>query len=188
MRRKFLGLILAAAAAGSGLWVLAAGAGVQDPKPWADLSSAQRRALAPLEARWDDMDAVHKRRWMEIGRNYASLRPEQQDRLHDRMRDWTELTPEQRGVARESYARARKLDPDEKAARWEQYQQLSDEQKAKLAAETKKRKRVASLPPASQGKGKMTPLPKSQLKSALRAAQPPAPAAAIEPSPKPAPE
>lgn len=188
MRRKFLSLTLAAAVAGPGLWVLAAGAGIQDPKPWAELSVAQRRALAPLETGWDDMNDVHKRRWMEIGRNYSSLQPEQQARLHERMRDWTELTPEQRGVARESYSRARKLDPDEKAARWEQYQQLSEEQKEKLAAETKKRKRVASLPPASQGKGKMTPLPKSELKSALRAKEPPAPTAAIEPSPKPAPE
>jgi hypothetical protein len=142
--------------------------------------------LAPLESGWDQLDGVHKRRWMEIGRNYSSLRPEQQARLHERMRDWTGLTPEQRRVARESYSRAKKLDPDEKAARWEQYQQLSDEQKQKLAAETKKKKRVASLPPASQGKGKIAPLPKSELKSALRAEQPPAPTAAIAPSPQPA--
>jgi hypothetical protein len=127
---------------------------------WAELTPAQQQALAPMASEWDKLDASHKKKWLAISSKFASLKPDQQLRLQNRMRDWAKLTPEQRRVARESYTRAKKLNPGEKTAEWQQYQQLSEEQKKKLAADAATKKRVANLPPASQTKGKVTPPPK----------------------------
>lgn len=133
---------------------------------WSDLTPAQQQALAPLAAQWDALEANRKDKWLEIGRKFATMSPEEQQRVQDRMRDWVQLTPEQRRLARESYSRAKKLDPDQKSAQWEEYQQLSEEQKQKLAAATAARKRVATLPPAgTAGKDSKTIPP---IKSAPR--------------------
>jgi len=97
-------------------------------------------------------------------KRYPSLTPDQQARMQERMRDWVTLTPEQRRVARESYARAKKLEPDQKSAKWQEYQQLSDEQKNRLAEEAQAKKRVANLPTPTQDKGKIIPPSKSALR------------------------
>jgi Protein of unknown function (DUF3106) len=132
---------------------------------WSDLTPAQQQALMPLSGEWDKMDAPRKKKWLALSSKFSSLKPEEQTRLQDRMREWAKLTPEQRRVARESYSRAKKLKPGEKTAEWQQYQQLPEEQKKKLADEAAAKKRVASLPPASQGKGKQLTSPS---KSTLR--------------------
>ncbi|HJV83148.1 DUF3106 domain-containing protein [Noviherbaspirillum sp.] len=124
---------------------------------WVELTPAQQQALAPLAPEWDKMDAFRKKKWLAIGNKYASMKPDEQQRLQARMRDWIKLTPEQRRIARENYARAKKLNRDQKSAHWEEYKQLPDEQKKKLAADAASRKRVATLPsPASQGKNSKT--------------------------------
>lgn len=124
---------------------------------WADLSPAQQQALAPLAPEWDKLDAFRKNKWLAIGNKYASMKPDEQQRVQERMRDWVRLTPEQRRTARESYARAKKLNADQKSAHWEQYQQLPDEQKKKLAETSASKKHVATLPsPATQGKSNKT--------------------------------
>ena len=84
--------------------------------------------------------------------------------MQERMRDWAKLTPEQRRVARESYSRTKMLEPDRKTAQWQEYQQLSDEQKKKLADEAVVRKRVTNLPPATPDKTKLVPPSKSVLR------------------------
>lgn len=124
---------------------------------WAELTPAQQQALAPLASEWDKLDAFRKNKWLAIGNRFASMKPDEQQRVQERMRDWVKLTPEQRRLARQSYARAKKLDPDQKSAKWEQYQQLSDEEKKKLAADAASKKNVATLPPpAAQGKQSKT--------------------------------
>jgi hypothetical protein len=133
----------------------AASATVPQPmaKPlWAELTPVQQQALAPLASEWDNLDAFRKNKWLAIGNKYASMKPDEQQRVQERMRDWVKLTPEQRRMARQSYARAKKLDPDQKSAKWEQYQQLPEEEKKKLAADAASKKNVATLPPpAAQG-------------------------------------
>jgi hypothetical protein len=84
--------------------------------------------------------------------------------MQERMRDWVTLTPDQRRVARESYARAEKLGPDQKSAKWQEYQQLSEEQKNRLAEEALAKKRVTNLPTPTQDKGKIVPPSKAALK------------------------
>ncbi|WP_228527130.1 DUF3106 domain-containing protein [Noviherbaspirillum soli] len=147
---------------------------------WQDLSQEQQQALSPLAADWDKLDAARKKKWIELTRHYSSLTPDQQARMQERMREWAKLSPEERRVARESYARAKRLEPEQKNAQWEKYQQLSEEQKSKLAEETLARKRVTVLPPAAQDNGKLVPPSKAVLR------QPDAQKKAAQPVPQPA--
>lgn len=129
----------------------------QSVKPrWSDLSQAQKQALAPLESEWDNLDSFRKNKWLVIGNKFASMKPDEQQRVQDRMREWVRLTPEQRRTARENYLRAQKLKPDQKSAQWEQYQQLPEDEKKKLAAEPAARKPVVTLPPPAQRKDSKT--------------------------------
>jgi hypothetical protein len=154
---------------------------------WHDLTAAQQQALAPLAAEWDNLGAARKMKWLAIGNKYASMKPGEQQRVQERMREWIKLTPEQRRIARESYARAKKLNADQKSKHWEQYQQLPEEQKKKLAADAAAKKRVATLPPASQSKNKTVQPIKSASKPVLEQSVTPqvATQSGLQPSPQP---
>ena len=150
---------------------------------WTELNPAQQQALAPLAADWDRLDGARKKKWIELTKRYASLTPEQQARMQERMREWIKLTPEERRVARESYSRAKKLEPDQKSAQWQEYQQLSDEQKKKLADEAVARKRVTNLPPAASDKDKLVSPSKAALRQPpVQPVQPVQPAQAAQPA------
>ena len=133
---------------------------------WKDLSPTQQQALSPLATEWDKLDATHKSKWLALIKKFVSLKPDEQARIQERMRAWVALTPDQRRVARESYVRTKKLNTDQKSAQWEQYQQLPEDQKKKLAAETAKNK-VATPPPA-QSKPKIVPTLKSAPRPVLQ--------------------
>lgn len=113
---------------------------------WSNLSRAQQAALQPLAGEWNKLDAPRKQKWFDIANRFASMKPDEQARVHERMRDWIKLTPEQRRTVRENYARAKKIDPGQKSAQWEQYQQLPEEQKKKLAAEAVPKKVPVARP------------------------------------------
>jgi hypothetical protein len=123
-----------------------------DKPLWHSLTPAQQVALQPLQGEWDQMDGVRKQKWLQLANRFASMKPEEQQRVHERMREWAKLTPAQRELARETYARARKIAPDQKTASWETYQQLPDEQKKKLAASLAGRKRASVVPSQANGK------------------------------------
>lgn len=144
---------------------------------WQDLNPEQQQALNPLAADWDKIDAARKKKWIELTRHYSSLAPDQQARMQERMREWAKLSPEERRVARESYSRAKKLEPEQKNEQWEKYQQLSEEQKNKLAEEALARKRVTALPPAAQNNGKLVPPSKAVLRQPDAQKKPAQPAA-----------
>lgn len=154
---------------------------------WNELTPAQQQALAPLATEWDTLEAGRKSKWLAISSKYSSMKPEKQQRLQERMREWVKLTPEQRRIARENYARAKKLNPDQKSQRWEQYQQLSDEQKSKLATDAASRKNVATPPSRTRSRNPTLPPIKSEPKPAPgstvthRPANPPV----LPPSPQP---
>lgn len=149
-----------------------------ESKPnWNELTPAQQHALAPLAGEWNKMESARKEKWLVIGNKFASMTPEQQSRLQERMREWIKLTPTQRRAIRESYARAKKLDAEKKSAQWQQYQQLSDEQKKKLA-ESKPPKHVASIPTARAKASAKAPLPPEALEQPL-SANPGVPAAPV---------
>ena len=130
---------------------------------WKDLPTTQQQALAPLKPEWEKLDNRHKTKWLEIGRKFASMSPNERARIQERMQAWVALTPDQRRVARESYVRTKKLNNDQKSAQWEQYKNLPEEQKKKLAAEASKNK--VATPPSATSKAKIvqpiksTPVP-----------------------------
>ena len=124
-----------------------------DKPLWASLTPSQKIALAPIADKWDPADSVRKQKWLEIANRFASMKPDEQARVHERMRDLFEMSPEERRVVRENYTRAKKIDPSQKSEQWEKYQQLPEEKKKQLAEEAasaRTKKQVANLPSASQ--------------------------------------
>jgi hypothetical protein len=135
-----------------------------DKPLWKELSAPQRVALDPLKLEWDRLDSARKAKWIDIANRYASMKPDEQQRVQERMRAWVKLTPEERRVARENYTLSKKIDKSQKASQWEQYQQLPEEQKRKLAADAaikKQKQPVTALPPKTQPQA-MAPTPKRQ--------------------------
>lgn len=118
---------------------------------WKDLTAVQQRALEPLVGEWNKLDSLRKLKWLEIANRFASMKPDEQQRVHERMREWVRLTPEQRRQVRESFARTQKITPGQKSAQWEQYQQLPEEKKKELADKPAK-KQVANPPTPTQSK------------------------------------
>lgn len=163
-----------------------------DKPLWRSLTPAQQVALQPLQAEWDQMDGVRKQKWLQLANRFATLKPEEQQRVHERMRAWVKLTPEQRELARETYTRTRKIAPEQKNATWETYQQLPEDQKKKLAASATARKTPRVVP--SQANGKIvaplgqgaTSCPAGMIRNTVSAAPPcvtPPPPAPVQPAP-----
>jgi hypothetical protein len=125
-----------------------------NPLSWARLTDAQRTALAPFAADWDKFSDPRRRKWLRIAARYPKMSPVAQKRLHERMTEWVRMTPEQRRVARENYQVSKDLPAQARKKAWTAYQQLSAEQKARLAAsERRRRPTVVSAPPT--GKSEM---------------------------------
>jgi hypothetical protein len=101
---------------------------------WKDLTPAQQQALKPLAEHWSSLPEERKRKWLAVSRNYPSLPPTEQAKLHSRMSDWVSLSQQQRTQARLNYVETKKLTPEQKAEQWQAYQALSPEEKKKLAA------------------------------------------------------
>jgi hypothetical protein len=121
------------------------------PMAWARLTSAEHVALAPFAAQWDSFSDERKRKWIKIASRYPKLSPDAQKRLHERMAEWVRMTPDQRRVARENYQVSKELPREARQNAWKAYQQLSEEQKERLAAsERKRRPSVVSAPPSGK--------------------------------------
>lgn len=105
---------------------------------WAELTAAQKAALAPLATSWSATVEPQKRKWLEVSKNYSRLAPAEQATMHSRMSEWVAMSPQQRAQARLNFAKTKEvsaeLTPDEKKAKWETYQSLSPEEKKGLAA------------------------------------------------------
>lgn len=117
---------------------------------WSDLSPAEQTALRPLAANWDAMGIGQKRKWQNVAMDFDKLPAAQQTKMHTRMTEWTALSPKQRADARINFAENRQLTdgltPEQRKAQWQAYQQLSPEEKRKLAESAPK----ASIAGAAQ--------------------------------------
>ncbi|MGH8832786.1 MAG: DUF3106 domain-containing protein [Polaromonas sp.] len=115
-----------------------AGKPVASRPSWAELTPMQQQALKPLALSWDSISEAQKRKWLEVSKNYPSLPPEGQATMHSRMNEWVTLSPQARAQARLNFGKtkelSRQLTPEEKKAKWQTYQELSAEEKQKLAA------------------------------------------------------
>lgn len=120
---------------------------------WKDLTPAQQQALKPLAEHWSSLAEERKRKWLAISRNYPSLPPAEQAKLHSRMSEWVSLSQQQRTQARLNFVETKRLTPEQKAEQWQAYQALSPEEKKKLAAKApSKPAGVAVVKPASSQK------------------------------------
>jgi hypothetical protein len=152
-----------------------------EAKPtWAELKPAQQAALAPLSGPWRTLGEAHKRKWIALSENYASLPPPEQARLHSRMTEWAALSPQQRNQARLNFAEAQKVDPTDKRAKWEAYQALPPEEKRKLAAGAAAAKpspppTAVAVQPVPQQKLANVPKPKKQGSNTSKIAVAPGP-------------
>lgn len=117
---------------------------------WAQLSSEQKSALAPLAKEWDQMDALRQKKWLGVANKYANMKPEEQQRVQERVQTWVKMTPEQRMAVRENFANTSKKSPEQKSAQWQQYQQLSESEKQKFANEAKTKKTLTTIQPESK--------------------------------------
>ena len=113
---------------------------------WTELTDAQRVALAPLQSEWSKIDTFRKKKWLQISSRFASLKPDEQQRLQEKMRIWAKLSPDERRHAREAYSRTKSLDAEQKSAQWQQYQQLPETEKMRLSKDIAAKKHVANLP------------------------------------------
>lgn len=128
---------------------------------WHELNASQQSALAPLATNWNTISEGHKRKWLEISRNFAALPSSEKMLIHGRMTEWAGLSPQQRSQARLNFAGARELPADERLTKWQAYQALSADEKQKLAAGTPS-KPVGAAPavkPVSPQKLTMSPVP-----------------------------
>ncbi|MDP3785570.1 MAG: DUF3106 domain-containing protein [Undibacterium sp.] len=117
---------------------------------WSSLTPAQKIALAPLAPEWDSIEELPKRKWLGIANKYAVMNPDEQQRIQDRLKTWAKLSPAQRMAVRENFSNTTKTPAAQKSAQWQQYQQLSEEEKLKLANTSKTKKNVTAIQPESK--------------------------------------
>ncbi len=117
---------------------------------WKNLSLEETNALAPLASEWDKMDVNRQKKWLGVSHKYSNMKPEEQQRVQERIKTWVEMTPEQRMSVRENFANTAKKSPEQKTAQWQQYQQLSEEEKRKLANQAKAKKSITTIQPESK--------------------------------------
>jgi hypothetical protein len=131
----------------------ASSASVSSQPSWKELSATEQTALRPLAASWDTMSAGQKRKWQTVAQDFHKLPAPQQTTMHARMAQWSALSPQQRAAARINFAQNRELTdgltPEQRKVQWEAYQQLSPEEKRKLA-ESAQKAVIAGAAPAAR--------------------------------------
>jgi len=104
---------------------------------WSELTPAEQKILAPLQAYWEDMDAPRRKKWVEVAARFPKMKPHEQERLQNRMREWAKLTPAERKAAREKYQTLKKLPPKQRqevTTEWERYQRSLAQQQRRQGA------------------------------------------------------
>ncbi len=128
--------------------------GAVEKKPdgsWEGLKPEQQAILAPLESDWDYMLMESRKKWAQVANLYPKMGAQEQERLRSRMASWSNLSQRDRRITRENYLTSLKFPAEKKSEAWQAYQQLTDEQKQKLAAtENSKKKPTAAYAPTLQ--------------------------------------
>ena len=128
--------------------------GAVEKKPdgsWESLKPEQQAILAPLESDWDYLQMERRKKWTQVANLYPKMSAQEQERLRTRMASWANLSQRDRRIARENYLSSLKFPAEKKSEAWQAYQQLTDEQKQKLAAaENSKKKPTAANAPTLQ--------------------------------------
>jgi hypothetical protein len=125
---------------------------------WDDLSAVQQKILAPLEEDWSYLSKERRQKWIQVANLYPKMKRVDQERLQSRMNEWSKLSQKDRRIARDNYLSSLRFPAEEKASAWQAYQQLSPEDKKKLAAkEDNKKKPTAANSPTLQNRPNPAP-------------------------------
>jgi hypothetical protein len=125
---------------------------------WDDLSLVQQKILAPLEEDWSYLSKERRQKWIQVANLYPKMKRSDQERLQSRMNEWSKLSQKDRRIARDNYLSSLRFPAEEKASAWQAYQQLSPEDKKKLAAkEDNKKKPTAASAPTLQNRPNPAP-------------------------------
>lgn len=125
---------------------------------WDDLSVVQQKILAPLEEDWSYLSKERRQKWIQVANLYPKMKRADQERLQSRMNEWAKLSQKDRRIARDNYLSSLRFPAEEKASAWQAYQQLSPEDKKKLAAkEDNKKKPTAANSPTLQNRPNPVP-------------------------------
>jgi len=111
---------------------------------WQQLNPLQQAVLASLESDWSSFTAASKTKWLKVANRYPTMSSAEQERLQSRMAAWAKLPQKDRRLARDNYLSSLQFPPEQKAAAWEAYQQLSGEEKQKLAQQEQSRKKTGA--------------------------------------------
>lgn len=126
---------------------------------WHELGAAQQAALKPLATTWNSLALAHKNKWIALAKTFALRSESEQERLHDRMAQWAALTPREREVARLNFAETKKIRASDLAASWAAYQELSPEEKSRLAAKAAQKPLASTIAIAPTPNDKITAVP-----------------------------
>lgn len=138
LRRALLFLAIAAGLSLGGAFAQSRSGAPPVTRPtWAELTDAQREALAPLAAHWDTLDEARKRKWLDIAGKFAKLTADGKARMHQRMAEFVRLTPQEKQVARENFKRIYELPSDQRESLLREYESLPDDKKRELEAQAK---------------------------------------------------
>ena len=107
--------------------------GLSYAQTWEQLPEVQKEFLAPLESDWGSINKDQKKKWVQVANRYPHMTESEKNILQSRMSEWANLSTEQRRAARDNYLRSLKFSPEKRAEAWQAYQQLSDEDKKRLA-------------------------------------------------------
>ncbi len=136
----------------------AAGSALATSTPWAQLSPAERRVLAPLASQWAGLDADERAEWRAVAERLPRLPATEQARMQQRMQDWARMSPASRGQARLQFKQAQRWSAEERRQRWEAYQSLDPQAREVLAERWRLDGRPApDAPPAGKRNLVQTP-------------------------------
>ena len=142
---RLAGLVLSSALVFAAAAVCAAGASSADATApqrvaqrggttWAELTPAQRSALAPLQQEWNTLGPQNRAKWLQVAARYPGMPEAERARMQARMEAWSRLSPQERGQARLRYQQAQTVPAQDRRERWEQYQALPADQRRQLSA------------------------------------------------------
>jgi hypothetical protein len=117
--------------------------------PWNRLTPVQQQALDPLKDNWASLESERQAKWLEVASRFQTMSAAERERLHLRMAEWARLSPAERRTARLQFQEARRVSPEDRQAAWKAYQALPEEQRQRLAQQSKPPAPVAAAPKAT---------------------------------------
>ena len=135
----------------------------------------QQKILAPLEEDWSYLSKERRQKWIQVANLYPKMKRVDQERLQSRMNEWSKLSQKDRRIAQDNYLSSLRFPAEEKASAWQAYQQLSPEDKKKLAAKEDSRKKpTAASSPTLQNRPAPVLAPAPAVMPAITPAETPA--------------